>query len=120
MDALNWLLPDLSSTQWLAHSLVFLANISLFIFARPIVNLIDTNRQNATKVSIFRALNLLVLTLHVFDLAFLKISGNYERYFIKLGLTLMSVYAGMFIYSLCCFWCRKRFGSEKEMDGVKT
>ena len=32
----------------------------------------------------------------------------------------MSVYAGMFFYSLCCFWSRRRFGAVKEMDGEKT
>ena len=32
----------------------------------------------------------------------------------------MSVYAGMFIYSLCCLWSRRRFGTAKEMDGAKV
>ena len=63
MDTLSWLLPDLSQSQWLAHGLVFFINISLFIFARPIVNLIDSNRQSEAKVSIFRSLNILVLGL---------------------------------------------------------
>ena len=32
----------------------------------------------------------------------------------------MCVYAAMFIYSLCCFSSRKRFGTEKKMDGNKV
>jgi hypothetical protein len=118
--SLEWLLPELSNTQWLIHSTIFLINIGLLIFARPILNLVEANRDKEAKVKIFQSLNILVLILHCIDLGLLRISNGYENYFIKVGLSLMTVYAGLFFYSLCCFLSKKRFGTEKLLDNNKV
>ncbi len=118
MDTLTDFLPSLSHTQWLLHLTVFLLNIGLLVCARPIVRLIDPDKENETKVSIFRALNILVLILHAIDLTFLGLNKSYEHYFIRVGLSLMTVYGGLFAYSLCCYLSRKRFGIEKSLDGT--
>lgn len=117
METLSWLLPDLSHAQWLAHILIFVVNLSLLVMARPILNLVESNRDNEPKVRIFNALNILVLILHALDLVLLRLSANYENALINIGMSLMSVYAGVFCYTLSCFLSRRRFGHEKEMDG---
>ena len=109
MHSLQWLLPELSSAQWLAHTLIFVANIALLVFSKPILQLVDGDRDNDTKVKIFRTLNILVLGLHVLDLVLLSLDKSYENYFINVGLSLMTAYAGLFAYSLCCYLSRKRF-----------
>ena len=116
MESLTWLMPTLTHHQWLGHGAIFAINISLLIFARPILNLIEANRNNSATLRIFQALNILVLLLHLVDLTLLRFSQNYENYFINLGLSLMTVYGGLFVYNLCCFLSRKRFGHEKVLD----
>ena len=78
MQTLTWFLPELSNPQWLVHALIFLLNISLLFFARPVLNLVDVNRNNESKLKIFKSLNVLVLILHVLDIALLRVSTNYE------------------------------------------
>jgi hypothetical protein len=111
-----WLLPELSQPQWAAHILIFVVNISLLLLAKPILNLVESNRNNESKHRIFTYLNILVLILHGLDLLLLRLSANYENYFINVGMSLMSVYAGMFCYTLCEFLAKKRFGAEKVID----
>lgn len=117
MSNIDWIIPQLSHTQWTLHILVFALNIALLLGARPIVNLVDPDKDNEIKISIFRALNILVLVLHVIDLLFLSLNKSYENYFIRVGLSLMTFYGGLFAYSLCCYLSRKRFGIKKTLDG---
>lgn len=116
MNTLTWLIPELSYAQWLAHGLIFVINISLLIFARPILNLVQVDRESDAKLKIFQALNILVFVFHIIDLALLRVSPHYENYFINVGLSLMTVYAGLFSFSLCSYLSRKRFGAEKLLD----
>lgn len=108
--------PELSHGQWAAHIIVFLINIALLVLAHPILKLIDHGEGNETKLKIFRTLNILVLSLHVIDLIFLSLNKSYEHYFIRVGLSLMAIYASLFAYSVCCFFSRKRFGTQKTFD----
>ncbi len=118
MSNFDWILPELSHSHWMLHFLVFAVNITLLLGARPIVNLVDPDKDNETKASIFRTLNILVLILHLIDLVLLSLNKSYEHYFIRLGLSLMAVYGGLFAYSLCCYLSRRRFGIEKTLDGT--
>jgi Mechanosensitive ion channel, beta-domain len=120
LQSIEWLIPQLSNAQWLAHGIIFVINIGLLVFAKPILNLVEADRDIKTKVKIFQALNILVLVLHSIDLALLRVSANYENYFINVGLTLLTMYAGLFIYSLSCYFSRKRFGTEKLLDNNKV
>ena len=116
MEVFSQILPELSNTEWLIHALIFFVNICLLLFAGPILKLVDPGKENSTKISIFRALNVLVLILHAIDLVFLSLNKGYEHYFIRLGFSFMAVYGGLFAYSLSCFLSRKRFGIEKTLD----
>ena len=116
MQSIEWIFPELSYTQWLAHSAIFIINIALLIFAKPILNTIEADRDSEVKLKISHTINILVLILHCIDLALLRVSSDYENFFINLGLSLMAIYAGLFSYSLCSYLSRRRFGKEKNLD----
>lgn len=116
MQSFEWLIPQLSNAQWVAHGLIFIINIALLVFARPILNLLEANNDSEAKIKIFQALNILVLILHIVDIALLRAANSYENYFIKVGLSLMAVYGGLFVYSLSCYLAKRRFGKEKVFD----
>jgi len=121
LDSLKWLLPELTQSEQFLHSFIFLLNIVLLIFAKPILNLVAPHQNNKTKIKIFRSLNLLVLFLHGVDLLLRHTSGGvYESYFINLGLSLMIIYTGMFIYSFCGTLSKRRFGRSRLIDGQQS
>ncbi len=100
----------------MGHGLIFALNIALLIFARPLLNLIAPGEDNTSKVKIFRALNILVLLLHLLDLILTGTASNYRHYFINLGYSLMIIYAGMLAYSFLGSVSKRRFGRERMQD----
>ena len=116
MDFLLNIIPKLTQGEWFAHGFVFLLNIVLFIFARPILNFVAPNQNNDTKIKIFRALNVLVLLLHGLDLILVSVTSDYRNYFINLGYSLMIIYASMMAYSFLGALSKKRFGRERTVD----
>ncbi len=117
METLQQLFPELSRGAISMHGFIFIANIVLFMLARPIMKLIDPTAKNDSKVRLFRTLNILVFVLHILDLILLRSSGYYQHYFIKIGYSVMLVYGALLIYSLLCAQSKKRFGKEKTIDG---
>jgi len=121
LDALNWLMPDFTPSQQALHGFIFILNIVLFVLAKPIFNLITPNEDNKTKINICRGLNVLVLVLHVIDLILRRTGGElYESYFINLGLSLMAIYTGVFVYNLFGSLSKKRFGRSRQLDNQKV
>ena len=117
MDVLNGLMPNFTAQEQALHGFIFVLNIALFILAKPIFNLISPNQDNKTKINICRALNVLVLVLHILDLILRRAGGAlYESYFIDLGLSLMTIYTGVFVYNFCGELSKKRFGRTRELD----
>ena|GEM_PF-367156 len=119
MDILAWITPELSRAEWIPHIMIFTINIGLLLFARPLLNLIEVDEQNKITPRIFRTVNLVILVLHVLDIALLRFSNHYENYLIKLGLSLASIYTALYLYNLLCFLSRKRFGNEQTIDDKK-
>ena len=127
MEFLQELMSELTSGVRPELSFLFFLNILLLILARPIVSVIAPNQDNKTKVKIFQALNVLVIVFHVIDFALRrafpvqldeagKVVAGYEGYVINLGLSLMVIYAGVFLYSLAGTLSRKRFGKTRTLD----
>ena len=127
VEFLQGLIDDLISGENIGLSILFFSNILLFILAKPILNVIAPHQDNKTRVKIFQALNLLVIIFHVIDFALRttfpvefndagKVIDGYEGYVINLGLSLMVIYAGVFLYSLADTLSRKRFGKTREID----
>lgn len=108
--------PDLTNIQWLSHGLVFAINIVLFLFAKPLIELIEVKENTATKIKVLKSLNVLVLGLHLIDLLLLAANNNYQHYFINLGLSIMTIYTALYLFSLASFFSRKKFGLEKSLD----
>lgn len=118
MELLRWLVPQLDNAEIIAHTAIFIVNIILLLAARPLLALVDVD-ENRTTVRIFRSVNVFILALHVIDLGLLRISDNYEHAFIKIGLSLATVYSALYAYNALCFLTRKRFGSERTIDDKK-
>lgn len=116
LDILENIIPQLTQTEWLGHGLIFALNIALFIFAKPLLNLVAPDDDNKSKVKIFRALNVLVLLLHFLDLILTGTNTSYRNYFLNLGYSLMIIYAGMLAYSFLGAVSKKRFGRERMLD----
>jgi len=116
METLVWLLPELSRAQWLLHGSIFVVNILLFFFAGPIVRLLEGHGESDVIIKISKSLNVLVLLLHLVDLILLRLDASYQHYAINLGLSLMCVYTGLFVYSFSCSLSKRRFGSARTQD----
>ena len=116
MDLIQKIIPELTQGEWLGHGLIFILNIALFLFARPLLNLIAPDQDNSSKIKIFRALNVLVLILHSLDIIITGATSNYHHYFINLGYSLMIIYASMLAYSFFGTLSKKRFGQERKVD----
>ena len=127
MEFLQGLFNDLLSGENIGLSILFFSNIVLLLLARPILNIISPNQDNKTRIKIFQALNLLVIGFHFIDFTLRRafpveldaageIVSGYEGYVIKIGLSLMVIYAGVFLYSLAGTLSRKRFGKTRVID----
>ncbi len=117
MEFLNSLIGELTSGTQMTLSLLFFLNIILLVLARPIVNVIAPNQDNKTKIRIFQSLNLLVIIFQIVDFALRRSLPEYGGgYFVNLGISLMVIYGGVFLYSLSGTISRKRFGKTRQLD----
>ncbi len=112
---LSSFIPQLTQGQWTLHILIFGLNLLLFLFATPLLKLIDPDTKPA-KVRMFQGLNILFLGLHATDLLLLGANSNYQHYFINLGYTLVVIYLTMLIYSIFGALTKRRFGRKKTVD----
>lgn len=110
------IIPELTRGELIGHGLIFVLNIALFIFAKPLLNFLAPGQNNDTKIKVFRALNVLVLLLHALDIVLSGANEGYRHYFVNLGYSLMAVYAGMLAYSFLSTLSQKRFGREHLVD----
>ncbi len=117
---LEWLLPELTSNEWAFHLCTMFISILLLIFAEPIFSIFERTRNQTIGLRIFKALNLLVIFLHLVDLVVLRLHSQYERYLVNLALSLLILYIGLFTYSLAHSFTCMRFGKENTIDGEKV
>ena len=111
---------DFSAGEWAFHAVVFAVNFLLFIFAKPIVMWVSGGRENATKTSIFKAINVLLLIMHGLDVLLVGAYPEYQRYFIRMGLSLVLVYISLLLFGFSTQYARKRFGRSRESNGDIT
>ena len=117
MDFLNGLMNEMTSGSRPLLSLLFVLNILLLILARPLLAIISPDQDNKSKVKIAQALNLLVLVFQIIDFGLGQSVANYDgAYLTNLGMSLMAIYTGVFLYSLSGTYSRKKFGSTRELD----
>lgn len=109
-------LAELSQAQWVIHGFLFLANIALFLLARPLFNLIEPGAKSDGKIKVFRFLNIIVFILHIADLVLGSADSPYSEYIRKIGQSLVFIYGGILVYSLLGAQNRRRFGRKKNVD----
>lgn len=95
---------------------VFIANILLFIFAKPILKLIDPGTVTEPKVRIFRALNILVFVLQLIGFLLIRADIPHQGYFTKVGYSIMSLYGALLFYRFLGGQSKKRFGKQRSLD----
>lgn len=121
MEFLKDLLGELTSGEYPIVSFLFFLNIILLLLSRPIINFLAPDQDNKTKIKIAQALNLLVLIFQVIDFGMRQSFDWYgDGYLRNLGISLMVVYTGVFIYSASGTFTRKRFGKSRTFDGKVT
>jgi hypothetical protein len=117
LDFFNGLLNELTSGDRPVLSFLFFLNIVLLVLSRPIVNLVAPNQDNKTQIKIAQSLNLLVLFFQIVDFGLRRTFAEYSGgYLIDLGVSLMVIYTGVFLYSVSGTFTRKRFGKSREVD----
>lgn len=120
LQLIDWLIPQLSHTEWSVHIAILVVNLGLFLFAKPLLFSMDSGRENDSRARILRWLNVMVMILQCLDIILLRVvPEDYQHYFIKAGLSLMAVYGGLLIFSIASYFSRKKFGSPKELDEQK-
>ena len=116
MSFFEGLVNEITSGARPLVTFLFALNVLLLIFARPLVNLAAPGQKNESRIRILRALNVLLIVLHVVDFALRQTVNGYEGYVIKLGSSLMVIYGGVFLHSLAGTLSRRRFGRTREVD----
>ena len=121
MEFLTGLWTELTSGETPIVSFLFFLNIVLLLLARPIINFIAPDQDNKTKIKIAQALNLLVLVMQFVDFAMRQSFEWYgDGYLRNLGISLMIIYTGVFLYSASGTFTRKRFGKARTFDEKTT
>lgn len=105
------------------HSAIFVGNILLFLFAKPILQLIDPGGASEPKIRLFRAVNVAVFILHLLGLLSSNFSVNQGisgdtggDYLESLSFSIMSIYGMMLLYSFIGAQVKKRFGKQRTLD----
>ncbi len=119
MDTLSQLFPQLGQTEISIHLIIFIGNILLFLFAKPILKFIDPVGATEPKIRLFRAINILVFGLHLFHLVLLRADIGHQDYFLNIGYSIMAIYGMMLFYSFMGAQLKKRFGKERTLDNKK-
>lgn len=113
-------IPDLSQFEWAAHGTIFLLNLLLLIFSKPIINQIDPGQNHRTALRFFTTINMFFLILHAVDIILMGLNVKYENLFIKLAYTALSLYLSILVFTIGSAFFRRRFGNRKEFEGVQV
>ena len=110
-------IPDFSQTEWFIHSAIFVCNLLLLVFAKPIIHSIDPGQEHKIALRFFITINILFLILHIADIVLMSININYQNLFIKLAYSAFCFYTSVLIFKIGNAFFRKRFGKEKTIEG---
>lgn len=120
-NSLNFFFQQLglpaSGKEWSLHVLIFFINITLLIFSKRIVKLLNPTGNNANHVNLFRFLNIVFLVLHVIDILVGNSSLAYNKIFLNLAMTILTIYVSFMLFNLLSYFNRRKFGATKKIDG---
>ena len=117
MEFLTSLWAELTSGDYPVISFLFVLNVVLLILSRPIINFLAPGQDNKSKIKIAQAINLLALVFQLVDFGLRRSFPEYDGgYLVNLGISLMVIYTGVFIYSASGTFTRKKFGKSRTID----
>ena len=114
-------LPDVANLNWfaVAYSVgILLVNFGLYVYAPRIIKYFNSGKENNFQLTILRSVNMLFIVLSVLDYIISFVTDVYSNYFSGVAYTLLVIYISSFIYNALSLLSRKKFGKEKEIDGV--
>jgi len=114
-------LPDVANLNWfaVAYSVgILLINFGLYVFAPKIIKYFNSGKENNFQLTILRSVNMLFIVLSIIDYIISFVTDEYSNYFSGVAYTLLVIYISSFIYNGLSLLSRKKFGTEKEIDGT--
>lgn len=117
INLLPTLLGIIMANQIYWHLLVFVINLLLFIFSRKAVFYLQ-QKEDASKVFIFRSMNVLFFLLHGSAI----ISNNYgvdltHPLILQVGKSIVGLYLLVVVFSIFAFYFERKFGIVKKIEG---
>ncbi|MGH1486658.1 MAG: mechanosensitive ion channel domain-containing protein [Cellvibrionaceae bacterium] len=113
---LELIIPNFSQTEWIIHGVIFVCNLLLLFFSKPIIDRIDPGQDHKIALRFFITINILFLIFHVFDILLMTININYQNLFIKLAYSALCFYLSVLIFKIGNAFVRRRFGKSKTFD----
>ena len=114
------MIPDLPRTEWIVHCAIFVINLFLLFFSKPIINRIDPDQDHKITLRLFVAINLFFLVFHIFDLLLMTINIHYKNLFIKFAYSALCLYLSILIFKIGNAFFRRRFGKSKTFEDKKV
>lgn len=95
---------------------MFILNLLVIFFSQSLLQLFNKGKDISVQAQIFRAAAIVFLVLHVTDFLLKNTYPAYENYFIRIGLTLATVFGSLILFNLISYFSRQKFGVQKEID----
>jgi len=106
-----------SRAEWIVHGLIFLCNLLLLVFSKPIICRIDPGQDHKLALRFFVTLNILFLIFHALDILLVSINIDYQNVFIKLAYSALCLYLSVLIFKIGNAYFRRRFGKSSTFEG---
>ncbi len=108
---------DFSKVEWFIHGTIFICNLLLLLFSKPIINRIDPGQDHSIALKIFVTINLFFLIFHITDIALMTLDIDYQNLFIKLAYTALCFYVCLLVFKVGNAFFRRKFGKAKVFEG---
>jgi len=88
----------------------------MFLFAGPITRFLNPGKKSATKVTMFRTLNVVFMFLHILDLLLGGSNPVFEDIFIHIAGSMGTIYLSILVFNIVSYFSRQKFGNIKKLD----
>ncbi len=112
-------LTALSTNMLILHGTSILLTVLCFLFVRKILKLGRRDDPPAIQVVVLRLCLLAYFLFEVVDIVLLHALPKYNRPLYSGALSILTLFAAILLCNFFNKWARKRFGTEKVIDGQK-
>ena len=121
MDSLRQLVEFLLSLNTeerpiVVHALVFAINLVIIFFSESFLALFNKGKSVSVQARILRAGAIVFLILHIIDVLLVTTFPAYQNYFIRIGLSLATVFGCLLLFNIVSYFSRQKFGYQKTID----